>query len=174
MDFLNPQKLIYEIGLRPGDRVADFGSGSGILTVFMAQAVAKSGEVSAVDVQSRALEILESRAEILDLHNIKTIHADLEKDRGSGLADESQDTVILANILFQSEKKENIIREAKRVLKARGKLVVVDWNPHPKNFFMPKDNRVFSSEEIIDLVNQDPERELKQAGDFYFGLVFRK
>lgn len=170
MEFLNPKKLVDEIGLQSGDKVADFGSGSGNITVFMAQAVGVQGTIYAIDVQERVLEVVQSRAEILGLNNIKTIHADLEKD--STLKSGSMDLVFISNTLFQSSSPDIMIKEAKRVLRDGGRIVVIDWQPQDTPFG-PKPNHRLSPEKIKELMGREAERELKQVGDFYFGLVFR-
>ena len=43
---LNPSEIIKTIGLKPGDVVADIGSGSGLFTRQMARAVVPGGKVS--------------------------------------------------------------------------------------------------------------------------------
>lgn len=171
--FLNPQKLIQEIGFDYGDKVADFGSGSGNLTVFIAQAVGNNGRVFAIDIQDRALQAVASRAEIMGLNNIKTIHANLEAPNGSTLKDDSMDAVFISNTLFQTEDKLAIIKEAKRVLRPLGMLIVIDWQPK-QTPFGPHSDRRTSPEEVKKIVGKEPERELTEVGDFYFGLVFRK
>lgn len=171
--FLNPQKLIQEIGFKYGDKVADFGSGSGNLTVFIAQAVGNSGRVFAIDVQERALQAVKSRAEIMGLNNIKTIQADLEAFDGSTLKENSMDAVFVSNTLFQVKDKEAVIKEAKRVLRDSGMLIIVDWQPK-QTPFGPHSDRRTSPEEVKKIVGKESERELTEVGDFYFGLVFIK
>jgi predicted methyltransferase len=53
---LKPLEIIRQIGLKPGDTVADIGSGSGLFTRPMARAVAPRGIVFAVDIDGKLLE----------------------------------------------------------------------------------------------------------------------
>jgi arsenite methyltransferase len=54
--------VIAALGLRPGDRVADLGSGGGYYTYRLADAVGLSGLVYAVDVDRGLLRVLEREA----------------------------------------------------------------------------------------------------------------
>jgi predicted methyltransferase len=44
-----PDRVMAELGLQPGNQVADLGAGGGYFTVRLARAVAPSGVVYAVD-----------------------------------------------------------------------------------------------------------------------------
>src|SRR3989344_4977655 len=105
--------------------IADFGSGAGYFTILLAQRVGEDGRVYALDIQESALDNVRVKAKAAGLENVETARSNLEVPGSSGLADSSQDMVLLAHILFQSEQKKEIIREAVRVLKSGGMLVVI-------------------------------------------------
>jgi len=46
---------------------------------------------------------------------------------GSKLRDEAVDAAVVANVLFQIEHKQEFIAEVRRVLKPKGRLLLVDW-----------------------------------------------
>ena len=55
MKFIKPQNIVAQMGLKTGQTVADFGSGSGFYTLSAAQMVGNTGRVLAVDVQKSKL-----------------------------------------------------------------------------------------------------------------------
>jgi len=80
----------------------------------------------------------------------------------------------LANILFQSQKKEEILKEAKRVLKENGQLVIIDWLAGSS--LAPKEGWFISKDEARQLVEGQGltlVKELTMDGQHY-GLVFKK
>ncbi len=88
------------------------------------------------------------------------------------------DLVILANILYQSKKKKEILKEAKRVLKNNGKIALIEWltdaSLAPKGDsgweMLPKEKAQHMAEaEGLDL---DSELDIKESQ--HYGLVFRK
>lgn len=170
-EFLNPQQLISQLDIKQGMKIADFGCGSGNITIVLARLAGSDGEIFALDVLKSALESVKSRAETENLSNIKLIRANLEKANSSQLDDKSVDIVLLANILFQSPNQPAIIQEAERVVKKNGRLVVVDWQPEAK--FGPKTPYRTNQEKIKTMVSLNFEKEIS-AGDYHFGLIFRK
>ena len=157
--FINPVNLVKEIGIHQGQVVAEFGSGSGEISLNVARLVGASGQVIAVDVRKSTLESLESRAKIEGLQNIRLIHVNLESPNGSGLQEDSVDLVVVANVLFQSPDKASIIKEAMRVLKKGAMLVVVDWRPDVIGAFGPKAEQRVSPQLVIGLAERQPEEQ---------------
>lgn len=77
----------------------------------------------------------------------------MEKERGSGLNNDSCDLVLIANILFEIEQKNVLIKEAKRILKNGGYLTLIEWHPDKlpsKEMLSP-----ISKEEAMGLVEQE-------------------
>jgi len=173
--FLNPDKIVSEFGIKEGMIIADFGSGAGYFTILLAQRVGTGGKVFALDIQESALDNVRVRAKAAGLENVETIRSNLEVLGSSGLADNSQDIVLLANILFQSEQKGDIVKEAKRVLKEGGSLVVIDWKMGAGGFG-PPDNLRTDEIAMRSLVMGEGlalEKEI-DAGQFHYGMIFKK
>lgn len=129
-------------GLTEGMRVADFGCGSGYFAIQMAELVGESGLVTAIDVLDSALDTVRAKVKNAGLTNLETIRSNLEVVGSSGLADGSQDLVLLKNMLFQSTDRPSILREATRVLRAGGRLVVIDWKPGSGGLGPPEQYRL--------------------------------
>lgn len=172
---LNSGAIITELNIKPGAKVADFGSGSGYFTLVVAKIIGDDGIVTAADVLQNKLDTVKSYAYARGLYNINYVRCNLEIYGSSGLENVSQDIVLLANILFQSQKKADIIKEADRVLKQGGELVAIDWNP--SSAFGPKESGwKLSKEEARSLVEGLGllfEREIEVSKN-HWGMIFKK
>lgn len=169
------KSIVSQFDLEPGMRVADLGTGSGYFAIEIAKAVQEGGVVTAVDILDSALETVRDRAYLSGLKNIQLVRANLEVVGSTFLADESQDFVLLANVLFQNDQKTEIIKEAKRVLRPGGKLAVVDWEKGVGGFGPPDEYRT-PKNSVLGLVGQEGltyEKDLI-VDAYHFGMMFRK
>ena len=82
----------------------------------------------AIDVQRDLLRKITNEATRLGYQNVDVIWADLEAPRSSKLADASIDLVLISNLLFQVPDKLLVLREAQRILKPGGRVIVIDWS----------------------------------------------
>lgn len=128
MDFADPTRNIAQFGISEGKQVADFGAGSGHYAIAAAKTVGSTGRVYAVEVQKELLERVKALAAEEGLGNIEVLWGDVEVSGGTKLRDGSIDVVILSNILFQIEDKEGCAREVSRVLRPKGRVLIVDWD----------------------------------------------
>lgn len=175
MAFIHPKEILSFLNLREGMKVADFGCGAGFFTILMAKAVGADGEVFAIDVQKSSLETISVKARTEGAANIKNVWADLEVFGSTKIAADSLDLVLLSNVLFQSNKKEDILKEARRILALEGKLVVIDWKPESLEVG-PKDGYRIHKDSLIKIV-EGLEFKLEKefnAGDYHYGLIFTK
>lgn len=171
---MDTQRIISELQLREGMHIGDFGAGSGYFTVDAAKKVGAEGRVYAVDVQEGPLEAVRSRAEAAALENIEAVRADLEVAGSTNIPSDALDVVLLANILFQSQKKGTIVAEAYRTLKPGGKLLIVDWKKGAGGA-VPDEMRT-SAQDIQAMVTEQGLRFDRDvdAGPFYFGQLYAK
>ena len=172
LTFLNPQEVLEELDIDKQMLAADLGCGAGGWSIPLAKKLTR-GRVYAFDVQEEMLSALKSRARLAQVFNIKTLLCDLESEQGTGLKDGSMDLVLVTNVLFQAEKKEKILKEAERILKKGGQLLVVDWKKNAP--IGPKGKRVSADQvkKIAGELGLDLKKEF-EAGDYHYALIFTK
>lgn len=175
--FVNPEQVIDSLDFYGPMVIADFGAGAGFFSVPIAKKISQEGKVYSFDIQEPPLEVIRARAKESHLHNIETIRADLEKARGSQLASQSVDRVIIANILFQASAKEQIIKEAYRILKKRGKMIFVEWNTDELTIPLGPLRRTRISRDMIRSWLKPLECPIEKEfaiGGHHYGMVFIK
>lgn len=157
-------------------KVADLGCGASGHFVFpAAKRVGKSGVVYAVDILKTVLDGINRRIRQENFENIKTIWTDLEIFGATKIESGSLDVAMLLNTLYLSHKRGEMLREAIRMLKRGGKLIVVEWRNIFSPFGPPSEERV-----QIDLLKNaalklglNLEEEF-DAGQYHYGIVFEK
>jgi ubiquinone/menaquinone biosynthesis C-methylase UbiE len=170
--FVDPQKILQRIEIKPDFIVAEFGAGSGSFAIPLARKL-KGGRLYAFDIQSEVLSVLKTKAEAEGLVNIETRVCNLEEPEATRLAEESVDLVAIPNVLFQIEKKEQVLKEAVRILKKNGRILIIDWLP--KIPFGPRGERVdpLFLKNIAKNLKLELESEFA-AGNYHFGMIFLK
>ncbi len=171
-DFLKVGEILNQLDLKESMLAAEFGCGSAMFAIALAKKL-KRGVVYALDIQEEKLSALKGKLSIEKINNVKTILCDLEANKGSTLKDNSLDVVLIPNVLFQSENKAAIMKEAKRVLKPAGELLVIDWLK--KTHFNQKENLVSPDEvkKIAEIIGFSLKKEFA-AGDYHYALLFLK
>ncbi len=173
--FSNPEKILMQFGVSKGLHVADFGAGSGYYARLLAEKVGDGGRVFAVDVHKDMVRRLARLAVDEGMPQLESSWGDLEKEGGSGLQKESVDAVIIANTLFAVEDKKAFAKECERVLRKKGRVLLVEWTdsfagmgPHSDYVIKAED-----AKEIFVAVGLALDHEI-EAGEHHYGLVFRK
>ncbi len=118
----NPREIVASALIRPGARIAEIGCGTGWFSFELERAARPKGMVYALDKLPAMLQILESKRQ--NYERILTLPCgenDFELD------DEEVDVVFHANVLHECEAPELHLKEAFRVLKSGGRIVVIEW-----------------------------------------------
>ena len=176
-ELINAHELLgNQLGLTFGARVADLGcGGAGYFVLQTAQLVGSSGVVYAVDILKNVLSNVSTRAKILGIDNIKTVWSDLEKYQATKINNDTVDYALLINVLFQNNNHLNILKEAVRITRKGGKILIVDWNEGRFSIGPRPENKI-SIEEVMSIAMTLNLRLEKQfnAGKFHYGLIFVK
>ena len=131
---LNSRHILAAAQVRPGMHVADFGVGrTGHLIFPAAEIVGEDGKVYGVDLVKEVLKMLEGRRRQYLVHNIDLVHGDIEAGN-LDIPEQSLDRIFLVHTLPVARRHPEVISEIRRLLKADGRVVVIDWQPdtlHP-------------------------------------------
>ena len=173
--FMDPSQTLKELRLAPNSTVVDFGCGSGYFSIPLAKILAEQGSVLAVDILEGPLEHLRSQVKIRNIHNLKTLRANLEAPKATKLEEGIVDVVLMANIIFQSSKPEAVVKEAHRILKTEGgRLIIIEWEPDKAP--MPLGSKRIPKEEVQNMIIKQGFTVLREfsAGDSHYGMIFEK
>jgi ubiquinone/menaquinone biosynthesis C-methylase UbiE len=166
--FLRPGEIVQHLRdkkyILQGMKGADFGCGTGYFTALLAQEVGHSGKIYAIDVDEDTIKSAQEFINQFGLRNVKFLHQDLEVN--SGLENNSLDFVFVSQVLYQSDEPYKIISEAKRVLKEKGYLIVLE--PQKENSLFAG-QRVHSFQDIVDLMEKEGFKiiEIEQTSNYY-------
>jgi len=168
--------ILSKMGIEERQQVAELGCGNFGFFVFpLARLVGRYGLVYAVDILKSTLEEIDKEAKKENLPQIKSVWSNLEIFKATNIAVGSLDNALLVNILHQSNKRAEIIREAIRLLKRGGHLLVVEW----KNIDIPfgpdaeRRVRLDSLKTVAPKIGLDIKEEF-EAGPYHYGLILTK
>ncbi len=120
-----PERVVNELGLKPGDEVADLGAGSGYFAFRLADAVGPSGRVYAVDIDKGMLEYLTAQASERGYRNVDMVLAVPDDPR---LPEAGIDLIFVCDTYHHLDDRVAYFRHAARYLRPGGRVAIVDFN----------------------------------------------
>ncbi|MDD5541709.1 MAG: methyltransferase domain-containing protein [Acidobacteriia bacterium] len=123
-EWQKPVEIIEALALKPGETVADIGSGAGYFTGWLSQAVSAKGKVYAVDINTQAIQLLKDK---LPFYPIKNIEPVLCTESDLKLPPQSLDVAFLLNTFSVVSQKETMLQNVMTALKPHGRLTIIDW-----------------------------------------------
>lgn len=143
---LDPDAFLERLDVKAGATVADLGAGPGFFTLPLAERVGPRGKVYAVDVSPEMIRRLQDR-------NLPAqVEVKLSGENRLPIPDARVDLALLAFVLHELEDPHAFLREAARVLKPGGDLVVLEWVPQEEELGPPPGDRLpeHASAEILE------------------------
>lgn len=123
-------EMVKAIGLKPGDKVADIGSGPGYFSFKFANLVGGSGKIYAIDNVKEHLSYIDTFTTKNGIKNIKTV---LTEDHTIGMRGEEKVDVAwicslyhIIYVTYTEHAKDEFVESIKSVLKDDGTLYVAD------------------------------------------------
>ena len=122
---LKVDEVIAKLQLKPGDVVADIGSGSGSFSIPMAKAIAPNGVLYAVDIDQTMLDHVAKRAKEEGVSNLRTVLGEYNDPK---LPVKNVDVAFFHRVLHMIEHRQAYLDATAPYLKPDGRVVVIDKN----------------------------------------------
>lgn len=126
--FAARNEVVKAIGVRPGDRVADIGAGTGFFTRLFSETVGTDGWVFAVDIAPQFVAHINQQAERDGLTNVTTV---LCPGNSVSLPPQSVDIAFICDTYHHFEFPESTLASLHRALRPGGTLILIDFDVIP-------------------------------------------
>ncbi len=120
----DPDALLAELPLEPGDTAVDLGCGSGYFARRMSRLVGAPGRVLCVDIQREMLEIARRLAEAEGISNMEYIKSDSTDPK---LAPGSVDVMVLVDVYHEMAEPAPMLEAMHRALKPDGVIALAEF-----------------------------------------------
>ena len=127
---LKADQVLSRLKPKPGDKIADIGAGTGAFSLPFARAVAPSGKVYAVDIDSGLLEYIAQKAQKERIENIQTVKGEFSDPK---LPARDIDLAFFHDVLHHIEKRQAYLKALANYLKPSGRIALIEMNPDDPN-----------------------------------------
>lgn len=130
----NPGAILTDIGVKPGITFIDVGCGTGFFTVPAAQMIGDSGKVLALDINASFIARFQEQINIKHINNLSV---SIGRAEDLVLCNQCADIVFFGIVLHDFQNATRVLENAKKMVKASGILVNLDWKKKPMDFGPP-------------------------------------
>lgn len=124
------QKMLENLGIKPGMTICDMGCGNGFYSLKMAEMVGENGKILAVDIQSEMLRLLKARAEEEGIENIELILGDIDNPK---LPEGKVDLILCVDVYHEFSHPVEMLASMRQSLKPDGKIVLLEFRMEDPN-----------------------------------------
>lgn len=175
MVFTNPEKNIKQLEIPQNGSVAVFGSGSGAHTFAASRVLGNYGRVYAIDAREELIQKLKNEARARHLANIFVVLGNSEIPNGVPLQNDTIDIVIIPNTLFSSDDRWGVLKEAYRITKQDGHVLIIDWKDSYEHMG-PPEKLIITERQAIDFGLSAGfffDKKI-DVGEYHFGVILKK
>lgn len=136
LQMVDLQNLISELDLPSNSVLVDVGAGTGIFSQEFLNSIPDS-TCFAYDISKEMIDwIKENRVEKMD----SRLKADLMEENKIPLEDKVADFVFMITLHHELENGEKLLKDANRILKDNGKILICDWKEGAHHHFVKKES----------------------------------
>lgn len=126
-----PLDILESLNIKNGMVVGDIGSGGGYFSSKFSTKVGKQGQVYAIDVNQKFLDIIERNLEKNRINNVKTVLADVN---GPDLPEKSVNLFFLRNVFHHLPEPAEYFKNIEKMLEDDGKIAIIDYKKKKFSF----------------------------------------
>jgi len=146
-----PERVVQSLAIKPGDHVADLGSGGGYFTFRLAKAVGSAGKVYAVDIDRDMTDLVAKQAKEKNVGNVEGI---LAKPDDPLLPATGVDLIFTVNTYHHITNRVSYFANVRKYLHSNGRVAIIDFD---RRAWLEGLFRHYTPREFI-------KREMEQAG----------
>ncbi|TWU22222.1 Demethylmenaquinone methyltransferase [Novipirellula galeiformis] len=120
--------IMSQLNLKPGDRVADVGAGTGFYSLLMSDAVGPQGWVYAIDISPNFVQYLADQFDQREVENVTTVMCD---DDSICLPPNSIDLAFICDVYHHFEFPQQSMKSIFKSLRRGGRVVMIDFERIP-------------------------------------------
>jgi len=121
---LQVDRVVQSLGIKPGQRIADIGSGSGLFTRPLAVATGPQGVVYAIDIDPELLRHVEKSAQEKSIANIRTVLAAADDPK----IPEPVDLIVIIDTLHHIANQPVYLPGLRKYLRPGGRVAIIDFS----------------------------------------------
>ncbi len=138
-EYQKPHEVLTALDLKPGETIADIGSGSGYFALRFAAHVGDKGRVLAVDIDPDMVRYLNRRIRDAGVRNVQTV---LAEPNDPLLPDASVDRFVVVDTWHHIEKPLEYLALMRKMLKPGGQVVMIDFQKKELPFGPPLEMKI--------------------------------
>lgn len=133
---LQPEATLRRFGLREGMTFVDIGAGTGFFSRSAAKVVGESGTFYAAEMSDEMMDYLKRHGVAENMHLVASGEYSIP------LQDSLADLTWLSFVLHENAHPVRLLREAERVTKNGGKVVILEWKKQEEEHGPPMEERL--------------------------------
>jgi ubiquinone/menaquinone biosynthesis C-methylase UbiE len=142
-----PEETLLKFNVEDNGTLLDVGCGVGYFTI-PASKLLKNNKVMGIDILPEVLDLAKERSE-----GINNIEFRNSEEYAFPVESDSVKYVIISNVIHEVEDKARYFKEVKRVLKAGGYFLIIDWDKRKTEMGPPIHERV-SIDEMMEFCSK--------------------
>jgi len=168
LEELDPRNTLTKAGFQENMVLCDIGAGSGIFSLPAAQI--SSNDIYALEISDSMIELLKNRMVENKIQNLKIRKVDSDI---LPLENDICDMALMVTVFHEIADKEFMLGEIKRILKEKGRLMIIEFHKRETPMGPPVDHRI-SEEDVEEICNNSKFITIEKftMGDNFYGIIF--